>query len=317
MKKKISMKKIISFLVLTFLLVAAPEWAVAQNFSYISNGSIKIGAITDWGAGIGYFSRVSPERNLLNYSDKGREIQQSYYGDDYPGVTWAGQPWGWNPVQAGDAFGNPSQVVTFTNDGTTIYAKTIPLDWALNNKPIAGYMEEWVTLSGDIAKIHFKFTYTGSTTQGSRDQEVPAVFVDYALPNLVYYGGSSPWNSGALKQEVPPTWPGQTPQYNVSTTENWAAYVDNTSWGIGVYTPNSNHKSFYLYNGPTGPTGAGCSYMNGLIQRGFHPGDVYEYDVYLTIGTLTEIRSRFYAIHGGQSGGSITLAAPQNLRIMQ
>lgn len=61
---------------------------------------------------------------------------------------------------------------------------------------------------------------------------MPAVFVDYALKNLVYYDGSSPWTGGPLRRDVP-GWPNE----ERTRTEHWAAYVDDSDWGIGVYTP--------------------------------------------------------------------------------
>jgi hypothetical protein len=194
---------------LTWLSSARPRAAAltvpSTAWSYIENGTVRLGVIRDWGASIGYFSRVSPERNLVNHFDMGREVQQSYYGSYYPGVTFWGMPWLWNPVQAGDAFNNPSQVLAFTNDGSTIYARNIPKDWGLDNVDVDGYMEEWITLNGDVAKIHFKFTYTGDTAQMMADQELPAMFFDYALPNLVGYAGSAPWtNDSNLVRTIPP-----------------------------------------------------------------------------------------------------------------
>jgi len=159
--------------------VMSAKSANALDWSYIDNGRVKLGVIRDWGASIAYFSRVSPERNLINYFDKGREVQQSYYGNLYGGYCPGFDPSmedRWNPVQAGDAIGNPSNVMEFANDGKSIYAKIIPKDWCLNNVSIDGYMEEWITLINDAAKIHFKFTYTGSTAQIEHAQETPAMF---------------------------------------------------------------------------------------------------------------------------------------------
>jgi hypothetical protein len=48
--------------------------------------------------------------------------------------------------------------------------------------------------------------------------------------------------------------------------------------------------------GPPGPKGGGCSYFAPLRTMAITPGLVFEYDVYLTIGTAEEIRHRFKPI---------------------
>ena len=49
--------------------------------AFLENDHLRIGINLDSGGAIFYFSRRDPERNLLNYHDTGRFIQQSYYGD--------------------------------------------------------------------------------------------------------------------------------------------------------------------------------------------------------------------------------------------
>ena len=89
-------------------------------------------------------------------------------------------------------------------------------------------MEERITLDGRIARIHYTFRNTGpgATDHPATSQEMPAVFVDYALKNLVYYDGSSPWTGGPLRRDVP-GWPNE----ERTRTEHWAAYVDDSDWG--------------------------------------------------------------------------------------
>lgn len=292
-------------------LIRSASSAHEKTFSYLDNGTIRVGVITDWGAAVGYLSLDSTPRNVINRYDHGREVQQSYYGSP-DGTTWtwngSSTPWEWNPVQAGDAIGDTSQVLTFTNDGSTIYAKTVPLDWAADDVPIQGYMEEWITLSGAVAHIQFKFTYTGSTTQKLTSQELPAMFVDKSLDNLVTYEGGSPWANEPTTSFFPNKLVGTGNESHFSATEQWAAYVDHKGWGVGVYTPDGDVSSWnaYIYSdGASGPTGAACSYVAPFGYWSFSPtsgtnsGPVYQYDVYLTIGTITDIRSRFYALHPG------------------
>ena len=120
---------------------------------------------------------------------------------------------------------------------------------------------------------------------------MPAVFVDYALKNLVYYDGSLPWTGGPLRRDVP-GWPNE----ERTRTEHWAAYVDDSDWGIGVYTPGTPLSTTYRFDGLPGPTGGGCSYFAPIRNFAVAKGLVLEYDVYLYIGTVEEIRSAFDAI---------------------
>jgi hypothetical protein len=65
-----------------------------------------------------------------------------------------------------------------------------------------------------------------------RIQELPAVFVCRRLGELVFYDGPQPWQGKALQRKAP----GPTNE-NFRITENWAAWVDPTGRGVGVWTP--------------------------------------------------------------------------------
>lgn len=131
-------------------------------------------------------------------------------------------------------------------------------------------MEERITLDGRIARIHYTFRNTGpgATDHPATSQEMPAVFVDYALKNLVYYDGSSPWTGGPLRRDVP-GWPNE----ERTRTEHWAAYVDDSDWGIGVYTPGTPLSTTYRFDGLPGRPEADVPIsprsVNSLSRRGW------------------------------------------------
>ena len=83
------------------------------------------------------------------------QIQQSYYsgphpfGKAHPG--WKG--WPWNPIGSGDVYKHPSRILEHTNDEKTIYVKTIPMQWALDNVPGECTFETWITLEGQTAVV--------------------------------------------------------------------------------------------------------------------------------------------------------------------
>lgn len=267
-------------------LTAKPE----RQEKFLSNGEVKIGVDLSSGGSIFWFSEVATDRNLLNHSDRGRFIQQSYYGKP-DGSMWAKQPWRWNPVQGGDYKGKPATLVESKESKTELYVNSIPVNWAGGQDITDCRMEEWITLQGKIAKIRFRFSYKGAETHPPTHQEMPAVFVDYNLASMVYYTGDQPWTSGALKKDVP-GWPNES--RNIS--ESWAGYVGADRRGMGVFFPGTTQVTCYRFKGPAGPSGSGCSYFAPIRTFSITPNFTNEYTIYLTIGTADEMRARFSEI---------------------
>ena len=280
------MKTILLLLTISSTVVggADPAW------EYLDNGRIRLGMNTNAAACIGFFAESKTGRNLLNHYDEGRYLQQSWYGQR-DGSLWNQKPWVWNPVQGGSWRGRPAKLLHFEKSKTNSYAKGHPRHWAAGDLLTNVVMETWVELEDSVAEIRFRMTYRGKTKHPRKSQEMPAVFIDYALPSLVYYRGKQPWTGGALHRVIP-TWPNQYDEL----PENWAAYLDENDWGIGVYSPGFDRMTFYRHPGKTGPKGGGCSYFAPITKLAITPGFQHEYRVYLTIGQLDEIRFRFRKI---------------------
>ncbi|MSU28455.1 MAG: hypothetical protein EXS27_11145 [Pedosphaera sp.] len=268
--------------VLGVQLVSAADWL------YLDNGLVRLGVDRAAGASIGYFGESATGRNLLNHHDKGRFIQQSYYGAK-DGSDWNGKPWRWNPVQGGGWRGEPARTLAFTNTATTLYAKTQPKHWATGVDLPEVVMEEWLTLTNRVAHLRFRMTYSGATNHPPAHQELPAVFADFALTNLLYYKGAAPWTGEALTRRVP-GWPNE---YDKGLTENWAAYVDARDWGLGVCVPGTTEMTFYRHPGKAGPDGGGCSYLAPIRTLAITNGFKLEYEVFLAIGTVSQLREKF------------------------
>ncbi len=259
-----------------------------EQWSYIENSEVKLGVITNYGSVIGYFSEISPVNNFINYVDAGREIQQSYYGWD-DGSSWAGGDWVWNPVQGGNSVGDKPRLLEFSNVDNKIYSKSNPRNWAGGELITDCVMEEWISLSGNVAHIVFKMTYTGPSNGPVAHQELPAVFVVKEYENLTFYGGPTAWTEGSLTNFKPGHDNGYDHRY-----EQWSAFVNNSGWGMGVYTPETTYQTRYWRDGSGGNEGWGCSYFApvggfAITSNNFS----YQYDVYLTIGTTNEIRETF------------------------
>lgn len=172
--------------------------------------------------------------NLINNTDAGRQIQQSWYAAvggtsdataNENGYTRAfcktesstGKYWPYNPVQAGDVVSNPSQIIDYEiNVGKGyIYVKTRAMDWAkgqkssdkLANTIVGGettksYMENYYRLKADgTLTVNNTFVdWNGFTDMESCDwasTELPAV---YPVHTLNYYvsnlDGDGTWTDG-------------------------------------------------------------------------------------------------------------------------
>lgn len=275
------------------------------NATYINNGTLQIGIDLTRGGGICHFSEVGTKRNLLNHCDEGRFIQQSYYGDA-DGSSWNGTPWNWNPVQGGSWKGDKSEILSSNIEADRLTVVTRPRHWASGELLDNCSMTEVITLEGDCAHIVFTFSYTGTSSYKARHQEMPAVFCDAALGTLVYYDGSKPWTSDpSLKKVVPNNISDTNPstgktygnQY-VTRKEEWSAYVDSNDWGLGVYTPGTTQITYYTFgHGATGAAASPCSYFSPIRTLAITPNLILKYDIWVTIGTIAEIRSRFETLH--------------------
>ncbi len=266
-----------------------------RQWEYLDNGRVRVGIDKSRGACIGFFAESATGRNLLNHYDEGRFIQQSYYGAA-DGSKWNGKPWVYNPIQGGHHKGKRSRLLEFNRDNKkkTISAKIQPLSWASGVSCPEAIMGVTISLDGPLAKIRFRMDYTGKDQSVVRDQEMPAVFVDAELLNLVYS------EDGKLKRRIP-GWPNQRGK----ATESWVAYLDDKDWGIGICTPGTESFTCYRFkgDGKTGPTGSACSYVAPLRRFSLQKGLAVDYEVFLTIGSLAEIRKRFALLKRKPSPG--------------
>ncbi len=279
-------------LYLIFLTTLLHSQAAAQNNSsdwiYLENLNLKLGILKSHGGAIAYLSSAGSNENLLNHYDHGRLVQQSYYGDS-DGSKWVDKPWRYNPVQGGDYQGKAAELVEYNTTSTSVYCRTTPRHWANGDLLSECSMEQWTELNEKHVKIHFKFTYQGQHTHKATHQETPAVFVSPRLKTLSWYQGEHPWTSADLSSRKP-GWPNESLQLQ----ENWAAYVDENNFGVGVYVPKSHEATSYFF---AGGNNSDCSYIAPLQTFDLKPGLVFEYDAYLAVGELSEVRSTFYSIH--------------------
>ena len=273
------------------------------DWTYLDNGILRLGVKKTSGACIGYLSASRSDRNIVNHYDQGRFIQQSYYGQKDDSM-WAKKPWRWNPVQGGEWRGGPSKLLDFRPEAKVLYAKTQPKHWASGADLPEVVMEEWITLEGRVALIRYRMTYTGRTSHPARHQEIPAFFANPEFGTLVLYDGDKPWTGAPLSRYEP----GKTNEGH-KPTENWAAYVDEKDFGAGAYVPIAKSLTSYRTGGVKK---SDCSYFAMITTFAITPGLVFNYDVYLTVGTSSEIRATFKRIHDAAPPRRRRAAAPRS-----
>ncbi len=84
--------------------------------TYLDNGEVRVGMDLALGGAVTFMSAKDHPGKIINSADLGRQIQMSHYsgpwpcevGDKKPHAGWAGL--GWNPIQTGDCFLNPTYV---------------------------------------------------------------------------------------------------------------------------------------------------------------------------------------------------------------
>ena len=259
----------------------------AEDWVYLDNGKLALGVIRSSGASIAFLARSGSSRNLLNHFDRGRLVQQSYYGDS-DGSMWDKKPWRYNPVQGGDYRGKSPRLLELRSDSTSLYSKSVPLNWAAGTELTECVMEQWVTLEGNIVHARFQMTYSGTTTHSAHHQEIPAIFVDASLATLVTYTGTAPWTSAALTRRTP----GADNEY-IKITENWVAYVDAKDFGVGAYVPIATDVTCYRF---LGGSGSDCSYVAPITTFALKSGLKFTYDAYFAIGSLEQLREQFSTV---------------------
>lgn len=273
----------------------------------VDNGILKVKFDLTRGGAISYISKSGSERNLVNVHDEGRYIQQSYYAGksidrklDGQSPNWS--PWCWNPIQVGDEFKNRSNILDYKQTDDTLYVKCVPMQWDMNNKPAEAELEQKVILIENVIKVLCRITCHRTDTiygEGNPvDQELPAVYPISSLSNLYSYFGEKPFSYDTLSNPksvfLSSGFWGKYP----TVTENWMAYTDSSKWGMAVYNSRCTEFLAGISGKPgcesnDGPT----SYIAPIKKEILYKNSIFEYDYYIIIGSLEEIRDKVYRLH--------------------
>jgi hypothetical protein len=270
--------------------------------TFLDNGEVRVGMDLALGGAVTFISSRDHPGNIINSADLGRQIQMSHYsgpwpfevGDKIPHKTWAGL--GWNPIQTGDCFLNPSKVVEHKNDGKEIYIKCVPMQWPLENVPGDCLFETWTSLEGPV--IHMRFRCTNQRQDKAQyrpcPQELPAVYTISRLSRLMTYAGEKPFTGGTLTQ-ITNDWRKPWPWTRFIATEGWAALVDEHDWGLGVFKEDGGefHGGIYGDERSEDPKHHSTAYVAPIHLENFDHNIVYEHRTEFMVGKLDDIRKRF------------------------
>ncbi len=284
---------------------------VSDTVYYLRGERYTVGIRLNWGGGICYISDsenpIDGMENLINQADTGRLVQQSYYGTgengEYHPGTFNNARWSYNPVQGGDQFQNHSRIIDIEVTDTSVYVKSQPQDWSLDNQITPSYMENTYTLCDGFIRVDNRFVDFSGWEHPFSHQELPAFYTVSYLDQFVWYDGSKPWTGDALSARENLNFWGD-PQYAAdcrfflreSNTETWCAWVsEQDNYGIGLYVPNVDllFAGRHAYNGSKDAYNGACNYVapiNTLQMVSFEP---ITYSYLMACGSTEEIRAVF------------------------
>ncbi len=285
-----------------FAAAAGQAQLPSPRTTFLDNGQVRIGMDLALGGAVTFISSKEHPSNIINSADLGRQIQMSHYsgpwpyevGDKKPHKAWVGL--GWNPIQTGDCYLNPSKVVEHRNDGREVYIKCIPMQWPLNNLPGECVFETWTTLEG--AMIHMRYRCANQRSDKTAyhpcSQELPAVYTISRLSRLMSYTGNKPFTEDTLSQ-ITNDWRKSWPWTRFVASERWAALVDSNGWGLGVFKNDGGefHGGIYGDGRSDDPKHDSTAYVAPIHRDNFDHNIVYEHRTEFMVGSLPEIRKRF------------------------
>ena len=283
---------------------------VVGEKAVLDNGIIRAEVWKRYGGSVAHVSFSGSNYNLINQFDLGRgaakgdylgspELNYSQNGKN-PHPSW--QNMKYNPLQIGDTYHNPSEVVEFYRDDTLIYVKTHMRLWPLNGEFAQGYMEMWVRLNGRAVEIYYRTTYFRSdkTFYPVEQQEHNCLMINGARRNVVYYNGPNPYTNDTITStpgfevvngvETPNE---QTP-FNVS--EPWMGVQVGDNQFIAQYAGHRVTNTQYAradtaaseFENPT-------TYTAHVPMQIFDSDGVYFNRVAFVLGTIQDIRNYVYA----------------------
>ncbi|GAB3999019.1 hypothetical protein GCM10028807_48080 [Spirosoma daeguense] len=265
---------------------------------FLANDKVRVAIDLNMGGAINYLAEAGSNENMVNNNDLGRQLQTSIYGGPYPYSVNGKNPvyeWrnlGWNPVQTGDYYNHPAQVISYQQGQNTLYVKTIPKIWPLFDEPADCIMEHWFELKDNTVHVRGRIeVHRADTTHyEGRTQELPCVYLNAPYYRQVLYTGQKPFTNDAVSEFT---------DHDMLTryaSENWIALLNAKGRGVGLYKSNAYRANTASFGQSRegGEYDGSSSYINNCDYLQIDHNGQYEFDYTLVVGSLDDIRKFAY-----------------------
>lgn len=282
----------------------------ADELLQLENSIVKVGIDREKGGSITWLSWNDYPKNLVNSTDPGRLIQQSYYAgksldrrSDGQSKDWS--PWTWNPIQGGGV-SSWARVNEFKRlEDQTLYAETVPKLWDMPNEEAFAIMRQWTAFEPampNVVVVRCEFISQREENDRwgpavPRPQEIPACYFTRNFENVKSYLGQGKW-----RDETQPPGP---PWGHANPPLKSMAFYTAAGQGVAVYSPASTqHWNFGPHR--TGlsddPADGPCMHVAPLDRVSLGPKSTYRFRYWIIVGNEEQIRMRLDVLHEKYAG---------------
>lgn len=284
----------------------------------LDNGTVQVGIHRGKGAAITWLSWRGYPKNMVNFADPGRLIQQSYYAGnrldrqaDGQSKDWS--PWSWNPIQGGGV-SSWARVNEFKRlDDQTLYAETVPKLWDMPSEEAAALMRQWTGFEPEMPDVVVvRCELVCQREDGDRwgpaklsPQEIPACYFTRNFASAKSYLGNGQW-----REESHPPGP---PWGRTKPPLNAMAFFEPSGQGVAVFSPSATlHWNFgpHRDGDSDNPAAGPCMHVAPLDRILLGPRSTYRYRYWLAVGTESQLAALLDALLKKHAGESAELINP-------
>ncbi len=236
---------------------------------------------------------------LIDDADFGRYFQFSPYdaNDQYRcDSSSCFATWGWNPLQAGSADGNPARVQEYRRWADGLYVRAPGVEWGKRQGISDVIYETWAWDRDSYFEIHTRMSHTGTDTHGLAGAESPAAYFGAAIPMEYGYTGIVPFTAADIQQYYMVTGDmSQNTNPAIFPSESWMAFGDKQGSGLILAVPpqsklRGDWSMVFIQNAYPNPIG----YLAPFAYLETTPSSVFDLTYYLIPGPVTKGRTVVY-----------------------
>jgi hypothetical protein len=272
----------------------------AEDLLLLENGTTKVGIDRAKGAAIAWLSWTGYPRNMVNSSDPGRLIQQSYYAGNRldrqaEGQSKSWSPWTWNPIQGGGV-SSWARVNDFKRlEDRTLYAETVPKLWDMPSEEADALMRQWTRFEPKMPNaIVVRCELICQRPDGDRwgpaalrSQEIPACYFTRNFDTVKSYLGNRQW-----RVESQPPGP---PWGKVRPPRKAMAFFNADRQGVAVFSPAATQPwNFgpHTSRASDDPAAGPCMHVAPIDRVSLGQKSIYRYRYWLVVGNEKQLAAR-------------------------